>query len=140
MPKFTRIPPRLNISKNVQVTRSIDVNLARSESVVSINPSNRDNLVAASKRFRNLHTYDFVIEASVSFDGGKTWDASPLPLHRDWGVDPGMSDPTLAWDSLGWVYLFVGPHWKSNNPSDAVGNPAIGIGVWVYISRNGGKS
>jgi len=140
MPRFTRIPPRLNISKNVQVTSSIDVNHARSESVVSIDPSNRDNLVAASKRFRNLHTYDFVIEASVSFDGGKTWDASPLPLHRDWGVDPGMSDPTLAWDSLGWVYLFVGPHWKSNNPSDAVGDPAIGIGVWVYISRNGGKS
>lgn len=140
MPKFTQIPPRLNISKNIQVTSSMDVNHARSESVVSINPSNSDNLVAASKRFRNLHTYDFIIEASVSFDGGKTWVRSPLPMHRDWGVDPGMSDPTISWDRLGLVYLFVGPHWKSNNPSDAVGNPAIGIGVWVYISSNGGKS
>jgi len=140
MPRFLPIAPRLNISKNVQVTHSANVNHARSESVVSINPLDGQNIIAASKRFRNLHTYDFVVEAAVSFDGGKTWDASSLPLHRDWGVNPGMSDPTIAWDSHGWAYLFVGPHWKSNDPGDAVGNPAIGIGVWVYISRDGGTS
>jgi hypothetical protein len=143
MPTWTPIPPRLNISKNIQVTHSSTQHHARSESVVSINPWNHDNLVAASKRFRNLHTYDFTIEAAVSFDGGKTWDPSFLPLHRDWGVDPGLSDPALAWDMHGWVYLVVGPHWNSNDPTDAVGTPPlgpIGIGTWVYISQNGGKS
>lgn len=140
MPKYTPIPPRLSVSKNVQVTHSTNVNHARSESVVSINPWNSGNIVAASKRFRELHTYDFIIEAAVSFDSGKTWAPSTLPLHRDWGVNPGMSDPTIAWDNLGWVYLFVGPHWKSNDPTDAVGNPAIGIGVWVYISKDEGRT
>ena len=140
MPRFIPITPRLSISKNVQVTHSLNSNHARSESVVSINPWNSNNIVAASKRFRNLHTYDFIIEPSVSQDGGKSWNPSPLTMHRDWGVNPGMSDPTIAWDSLGWVYLFVGPHWKSNDPTDAVGNPAIGIGVWVYISKDDGKS
>jgi hypothetical protein len=140
MPKFIQIPPRLNISKNVQVSYSGSVHHARSESVVSINPTDGQNLIAASKRFRNIHTYDFVIEPLASFDGGKTWTPSPLALHRDWGVNPGMSDPTIAWDPQGWAYLFVGPHWKSNNPTDATGSPAIGIGVWVYISKDGGKS
>ncbi|MEO7189425.1 MAG: sialidase family protein [Vicinamibacterales bacterium] len=140
MPTFLPIPPRLNISKNVQVTYSGNINQARSESVVSINPTDGQNLIAASKRFRNIRTYDFIVEPSASFDGGKTWTPTPLALHRDWGVNPGMSDPTIAWDGQGWAYLFVGPHWKSNNPADAVGSPAIGIGVWVYISKDGGKS
>ena len=140
MPTFTPIPPRLTVSKNIQVTHSSNINQARSESVVSINPWDSGNIIAASKRFRNLHTYDFIIEPVVSFDGGKSWNPAVLTLHRDWGVDPGMSDPTIVWDNLGWAYLFVGPHWKSNDPTDAVGNPAIGIGVWVYISKDGGKT
>lgn len=140
MPKYIPIPPRLSVSKNVQATHSTSVNHARSESVVSINPWSNSNIVAASKRFRDLHTYDFIIEAAVSFDGGKTWAPSPLPMHRDWGENAGMSDPTIAWDSLGYVYLFVGPHWKSTDPRDAVGNPPIGLGVWVYISKDEGRS
>lgn len=132
----------LNISENIQVTHSLDVNHARSESVVSINPFNKDNLVAASKRFRNLQTYDFTVEAAVSFDQGQTWAASPLELLSDWGVGAGMSDPTIAWDSHGWVYLFVGPHRRSINPHDAVGSPSEQhfFGLWVYISKNGGSS
>ena len=139
MPRFTLIPPRLNISKNVQVTRSLYVDHARSESVVSVNPGNNDNLIAASKRFRNLHTYDFTIEAEVSFDGGKTWNPYPLLLPPEWNGG-GLSDPTLAWDDRGWAYLFVGPTLRGPNPSDAVGTGGNFLGLWVYISKDGGKS
>lgn len=140
MTRLIPIAPRLNISRNVQVTHSQSFNNARSESVVSINPQDSQNLICASKRFRNIRTYDFVIEPSYSLDGGRTWTPTPLQLHRDWGQTPGMSDPTIAWDSRGWAYLFVGPHWKSLDPTDAVGEEAIGIGVWVYRSRDGGRT
>jgi hypothetical protein len=47
MPKSIQMPPRLSISKNVQVSYSGSVHHARSESVVSINPTDGQNLIAA---------------------------------------------------------------------------------------------
>ncbi len=95
MPTYTPIPPRLNVSKNVQVTHSTSVHHARSESVVSINPWNSGNIVAASKRFRNLYTYDFIIEAAVSFDGGKSWDPSPYRCTGTGESTPECPTPRL---------------------------------------------
>lgn len=115
---------------NIQVTFDSDLNNARSESAILINPNNPQQIVAASKKFKNIHTYDFTLAAEFSTDGGRTWHASsdfilPAPATV-------MTDPTLAWDDAGNVYM-VGllgrdpPTWNT-------------IGMAVYKSTDGGQT
>ena len=61
---------------NIQVTFDSDLNNARSESAILINPNNPQQIVGASKKFRDIHTYDFTIATAYSADGGRTWHAS----------------------------------------------------------------
>ena len=115
---------------NIQVTFDSDVNNARSESAILINPNNTQQIVAASKKFRNIHTYDFTLATEFSTDGGRTWHPStdfvlPTPATV-------MTDPTLAWDDTGNVYMvgLVGhnpPTWDT-------------IGIVVYKSTDGGQT
>jgi hypothetical protein len=87
---------------NIQVTHDSDLNNARSESAIVVNPNNPLQIVAASKKFRNIQTYDFTLATSFSTDGGHTWHDS-----ADFVLPPGatvMTDPTLAWDDAGNVY------------------------------------
>ncbi len=115
---------------NIQVTYDADPSNARSESAIIINPNDPLQMVSASKRFRNLHTYDFTLATEYSEDGGRTWNNS-----ADLGFPAGatlMTDPTVAWDDEGSVYLvgLVG-----NNP------PTFStIGMAVYKSTDGGKT
>jgi len=115
---------------NIQVTHDSDPNNARSESAIIINPNNPLQMVACSKRFNNLHTYDFVLATEYSSDGGKTWNNSAdfvLP-----GGTTLMTDPTVAWDDAGNVYAvgLVGS------------NPPIfnTLGITTYKSTDGGKT
>ena len=57
---------------NIQVTHNTDPNNARSESAILANPNNPLQIVAASKKFRNMQTYDFTLATSFSTDGGRT--------------------------------------------------------------------
>lgn len=115
---------------NIQVTFDSDPNNARSESAVLINPNDPRQIVAASKKFKNIQTYDFTLATEYSTDGGRTWHASadfvlPAPATV-------MTDPTLAWDDVGSVYM-VGL--LGNNP------PAWNtVGMAVYKSTDGGKT
>lgn len=115
---------------NIQVTLDSDLNNARSESTILINPNNPQQIVAASKKFNNIHTYDFTLATEFSADGGRTWQPSsdfvlPAPATV-------MTDPTLAWDDAGNVYM-VGllgrnpPTWNT-------------IGMAVYKSADGGQT
>ena len=115
---------------NVQVTRDANPNNARSESSVAINPSNPRQIVSASKKFADLQTYDFSLATQYSDDGGQSWyESTDLALPAGATV---MTDPTLAWDDIGSVYL-VGLTGKNPPAWDA-------IGIVIYKSTDGGKT
>ena len=115
---------------NVQVTHDNDPNNARSESAILVNPNNPQQVVASSKKFKNIHTYDFTLATEYSSDGGRTWnDSATLALPAGATV---MTDPTLAWDDAGNLFLvgLVGnnpPTWNT-------------IGIAVYKSTDGGAT
>jgi hypothetical protein len=116
--------------QNVQVTYDTSTNNARSESSIAINPNNPNQIVAASKKFADIYTYDFTLAAEYSTDGGQTWHASPaLALPAGATV---MTDPTLAWDDSNNVFLvgltgYNPPTWTT-------------IGIVIYTSSDGGAT
>ena len=84
---------------NTQITHDASPQNARCESCVAINPNNPSQVVAASKKFVNIQTYDFSLATEYSEDGGRTWQASAdLALPAGATV---MTDPTVAWDDVG---------------------------------------
>ncbi len=114
---------------NIQVTFDTSPANARSESALAVNPLNPSNLVGASKRFTNPQTYEFSLAVYATTDGGTSWvEAPPLALQAGWG---GISDPALAWDSAGNVYLVALPF-----------PPGVGsqIGIAIYRSSDGGQT
>lgn len=118
---------------NIQVTSSVDLNNARSESVVLINPNNPQQMVAASKKFKNITNYDFTLATANSNDGGQTWsESTELALLPTWF---GMSDPTLAWDDSGNVFLVALPL-KEPPPHPQ----SLTIGIAIYKSTDGGRT
>src|SRR6476620_10665782 len=115
---------------NKQVTHETNLNNARSESCLAINPNNRNQIVGASKRFNNYQTYDFTLATSYSTDAGQTWyDSAQLTLLSGWA---GISDPALAWDDSGGVYLAALPF--KSPPGQVV------VGIAVYKSTDGGQN
>jgi hypothetical protein len=119
---------RVIFLQNIQVTYDNSTSNARSESSVAINPNNPDQIVAASKKFANIETYDFTLAAEFSTDGGRSWLPSPaLALPEGATV---MTDPTLAWDDSNNVFLvgltgYNPPTWDT-------------IGIVIYMSSDGG--
>ena len=114
---------------NIQVTHDVNLNNARSESSIAINQNNPMQMVCGSKKFKDIHTYDFTLATAYSADGGLSWhDSAALPM-------PGftlLTDPALAWDDSGNVFL-VGL--SGNNP------PTFDtIGIEIYKSTDGGKN
>ena len=115
---------------NVQVTFDTDLNNARSESSLAINPNNLLQVVAASKKFADIHTYNFTLATEYSTDGGQTWSpSSALGLPQGATV---MTDPTLAWDDSNNVFLvgltgYNPPAWDT-------------IGIVIYKSSDGGQT
>src|SRR5260221_12617991 len=98
-------------------------------------------MVGSSKRFTDPHTYAFSLAAYYSSDGGQSWnDASPLQLLTQ-GVPGytgdtwvGTSDPAVAWDNMGNVYILALPF---GVPTPAGQTHLIGIAV--YKSTDGGR-
>jgi hypothetical protein len=113
---------------DVKVTSSAP-NQSRSESVVIVNPTNTQNLICASKKFIDPQKYHFTISTSFSTDDGQNWTESQPALESGWD---GMTDPDLTFDAQGNAYLIVEPL--------KFGADLITIGMYVYISTNGGKT
>src|SRR6266704_880291 len=87
---------------NIQVTHDVSPQNARSESSIAINPKNPQQIVAGSKKFKNIATYDFTLATEFSVNGGHTWmDSSDLAIPG-WS---GLTDPALTWDDSGNVLL-----------------------------------
>lgn len=114
---------------NIQVTHGASLNDARSESVILINPKNPQQIVGASRKCKDINAYDFTVAAVYSMNGGITWhDSEPLKTPG-WS---GLSDPALAWDDRGNVFL-VGAAIKNPPKIDY-------IGIAVYKSTDGGQT
>jgi hypothetical protein len=112
---------------NIQITHDASIENARSESSVAINPNNPAQVVSASKKFAHIQTYDFTLATEYSSDGGQTWHDSAALAMPGFTV---MTDPTLAWDDSGNVFL-VGL--TGTNP------PTFNtIGIVIYKSTDGG--
>jgi hypothetical protein len=118
------------IMTNIQVTYDTNPNNARSESYLAINPNDPSQIVGGSKKFKNIQNYDFTIATVYSFDNGLRWrDSADIELLPDWS---GISDPALAWDDVGNVYL-VGLAFI--NPPDVQS-----LGIAVYKSTDRGQT
>jgi hypothetical protein len=115
---------------NTQVTFDTSLQNARSESSLAINPNNPLQIVGASKKFKNIKTYDFTLATAFSTDGGVSWKpAADLALLPTW---TGISDPSVTWDDSGNVFLAALPF---NNPPGGVR-----IGMAIYKSTDGGQT
>jgi hypothetical protein len=130
--------------ENIQVTSGM-LNQARSESVIAVNPRDRNNLIAASKKFSNPAKYQFTIGIRVSFDGGWNWQDATLPTLPEWGTmigigtndaDAGMTDPALVFDDFGNAFMVGEPiGYYPGLPSP---NDIQTIGMFIYKSTDGG--
>jgi hypothetical protein len=114
---------------NIRVTHDTLQNNARSESSIAINPGNPKQIVAGSKKFKNIKTYDFTLATAYSINGGQTWhDSADIPIPG-WDC---LSDPALAWDDAGNIYLvaLAGKHPPKFDT----------VGIAVYKSIDGGTT
>jgi hypothetical protein len=113
---------------NIQITHDVNLNNARSEGSIAINPKNAMQMVCGSKKFNDYHNY--TLATSNSTDGGLSWhDSAALPMP-DFTL---LTDPALAWDDSGKNVFLVGL--SGINPP--VFNP---IGIEIYKSTDGGKT
>jgi hypothetical protein len=73
-------------------------------------------------------TYAFSLAAYASFDGGQSWtEAPPLGLLAGWD---GTSDPAVAWDDIGNVFLIALPFQGANPMAIAVYKSSDGDLSW----------
>jgi len=115
-----------------QVTQSTPAQ-SRSESVIAINPRNELNMVGASKKFFEPKKYHFTLGPVYTFDGGKSWSESRLPMQSTWDV---MTDPTVAFDGSGTVFLVGEPNRFGH--AEIGEEDLVGLGMVVYRSTDGG--
>lgn len=130
---------------NRQVSCSPDPHNDRSESALAVNPTDPYNMVGSSKKFTNPHTYAFSLVAYYTFDGGQSWDESPLQLLNTGDTDgggvtwtgdswAGISDPAVAWDDVGNAYI-IGLMFGFPTSTD----PYHFLGMAAYKSTDGGR-
>jgi hypothetical protein len=111
---------------NIQITHDSSPSNARSESCVAINPNNPMQVVCASKKFSDIQNYIFTLAAAFSTDGGVTWHDSPeFPIKAKI-----LSDPTLAWDDVGNVFLL----------GISADGPSAIFGIDAYKSPDSGQN
>jgi hypothetical protein len=113
---------------NIQVTHDLWFN-SRSESQIIINPNNPQEMVAASKKFKDIYNYYFTIATAYSLDGGYHWKDSEELKISGWA---GLTDPALAWDDIGNAFL-IGLAYINPPKIDAVG-------IAVYKSTDKGAT
>ena len=151
----------VNIGSNVKVNQNcLDITApnfqgrgqAHNETTIAINPSNPNQLIAASNDYR----LGDGLAGGTSYSGnnGRTWQDSTVGEEFTRGSDfsgdtfprmywQGGGDPSVAWDSHGDAYL-TNLHFNRGNVP-AVGGasdiPDYSSGVYVYRSvGNGGAS
>jgi hypothetical protein len=101
-------------------------------------PTNSNNLIAASKRFYDYEHYRFTVATAYSGDGGSTWHKSAdLVLLNGNEAVAGYTDPALAMDRNGTAYLVAEPDIWTTQPDP---NDVLSIGMAVFGSTDQGAS
>ncbi len=109
---------------------------SRSESVITINPKNSNNMIGTSKKFIDPAVYKFKLGVIYTFDAGNTWKESELPLKPGWDC---MTDPAVAFDNFGTAFL-IGEPLKFNPNKVGTSEDLTGLGMVAYRSKDGGKT
>ena len=120
---------------------------AHNETTIAVNPSNPNELVAAS----NDYSLGDGLAGGTSYskDGGKTWQDSTVPVEFTRGSafpgDPyprmywqGGGDPSVAWDSHGNAY-FTGLHFNRGLGTSDIADYSSGVFTYRSVG-NGGAS
>ena len=111
---------------------------SRSECDLVTDPTNQDNLIAASKRFYDYSHYRFTIATAYSTDGGSTWSKSTdLNLWGRTEQTGGYTDPALAIDKDGVAYLVAEPDLWTDRPDP---DDVLSTGMYVFRSTDHGAS
>ncbi len=109
----------------------------RDETTIAVNPTNPNNIIAASHRYRlsqqgSTFLVSVVSAAYTSTDGGTTWTniIPPFGNYQFWG------DPSLTFDSKGRAYfaLIADHEGQAQGPVFLFTN----VSVIVYFSDDGG--
>jgi hypothetical protein len=132
MNKNTR---RLIASGNIRATHSTPVQ-SRSESNIAINPRNPLNIIGVSKKFTDPHAYLFKIGAVYTFDGGRTWAESELPVEPGWDC---LTDPWIAFDTFGNAFLIAEPD-RFHPARQGTTVSLDAVGMYAYRTRDGGRT
>ncbi len=117
----------------------------RSESWITVDPTNPDHLVGTSKFFFDPVFYLFHLGSYVSFDGGKSWTNAVIPGF-DCQSAPANSwtdttDPIHAFDSHGLVFSTLLPFsFTYNSAGNQVWNVIPNSAVSVVKSTDGGNT
>lgn len=107
----------------------------RNETPIAVNPTNPNNVIAGSHRYRldiqgGTLIVHVVSAAYVTFDGGNTWTNVIPPL----GSYQFFGDPAIAFDSRGNAYYaFIADH-------EGQGGLFTNVSIVVYRSTDGGMT
>jgi hypothetical protein len=122
------VPASLLVGANVNTGHMTG---SQSETAIAINPANPKQLFVETNDNAAINSTGSGMYVSRSADGGKTWTASVVAAGGADGLPLGFSDPSLAWDSFGNLFMSY------------INTPAAGGGVANYtiaLSTNGGAT
>ena len=105
--------------------------MEHNETAITVNPRNRDNIVASENDGQltgqgNNLTFTAISRVRVSFDAGESWTTYAMPYGPS---DTFTGDPSLAFDARGTVYL------TTLASSDVANSDVV-----VFHSTDGGRS
>lgn len=133
-------PDRI-MADGIEIKNLSGGNNNQSETWITYNPTNPDNLVAGANDYRYLTSQTgYRMGAYSTFDGFKNWthsataDNNGVPIEIPSGYDMLVFDPGLTFDSRGWCYYSYGVAQIDAQQRD------YDNGLFVCRSKDGGKT
>jgi hypothetical protein len=139
MNKYTG-PDRI-MADGIEIKNLSGGNNNQSETWITYNPTNPENLVAGANDYRYLTAQSgYRMGAYATFDGFKNWihsatpDNNGVPISIPAGFDMLVFDPGITFDSRGWCYYSYGACQIDNQERN------YDNGLFVCRSKDGGKT
>jgi hypothetical protein len=120
------VPASLTVGANVNTGHMAG---DQSEEAIAINPANPKQLFVETNDNQAINTTGSGMYVSRSSDGGVTWTASVVAAGGSDGLPLGFTDPSLAWDKFGNLFMsYIDTPANGQNPSQFT----------IALSTNGG--